>query len=205
MKFKSRFIFLVSALLFSLGVIYVYTGSVSEETGLKDQLKLMDEASSLSSTTSPSSGSYLPVGSAPAAPSPEIVGGENTGAQVLQLNNSKDFRKLSIGTVFNILVESNGSKANISLQVDGLVSSSNFTQITSAGIGGESGILTFTDTSTNISIKTSTNIYEYSGTNFSGLVEQMGDLNLSDDIYIGKVGAELILENSLPTALPVDR
>ena len=205
MKFKSRFIFLVSTLLFSLGVIYVYTGSVSEETGLKDQLKLMDEASSLSSTTSPSSGSYLPVGSAPAAPSPEIVGGENTGAKVLQLNNSKDFRKLSIGTVFNIWVESNGSKANISLQVDGLVSSSNFTQITSAGIDGEFGILTFTDTSTNISIKTSTNIYEYSGTNFSGLVEQMGDLNLSDDIYIGKVGAELILESSLPTALPVER
>jgi hypothetical protein len=205
MKFKSRFIFLVSALLFSLGVIYVYTVSVSEETGLKDQLKLMDEASSLSSTTSPSSGSYLPVGSAPAAPSPEIVSGENTGGQVLQLNNSKDFRKLSIGTVFNILVESNGSKANISLQVDGLVSSSNFTQITSAGIGGEFGILTFTDTSTNIFIKTSTNIYEYSGTNFSGLVEQMGDLDLSDDIYIGKVGTELILENSLPTALPAER
>jgi|TARA_B110000967_G_C18884693_1_gene563245 hypothetical protein len=173
--------------------------------GNSDQAKVIDEASSLLSTKSPSSGSYLPNGSAPLDPSPEIVGGEKTDAKVLQLNSAKDFRKLSIGTVFNILVESNGSKANVSLQVDGLVSSSNFTQITSAGIGGEFGILTFTDTSTNISIKTSTNIYEYSGTNFSGLVEQMGDLNLSDDIYIGKAGAELILKNSLPTALPVER
>ena len=165
--------------------------------GNSDQAKVIDEASSLLSTKSPSSGSYLPNGSAPLDPSPEIVGGEKTDAKVLQLNSAKDFRKLSIGTVFNILVESNGSKANVSLQVDGLVSSSNFTQITSAGIGGEFGILTFTDTSTNI--------YEYSGTNFSGLVEQMGDLNLSDDIYIGKAGAELILKNSLPTALPVER
>ena len=185
--------------------LLVVSGFLILWIGKADQPKVIDEASTLPSTGSPSSGSYLPNGIAPLDSGPEIVGGEKTGAKVLQLNNSKDFRKLSIGTVFNILVESNGSKANVSLQVDGLVSSSNFTQITSAGIDGEAGILTFTDTSTNIFIKTLTNIYEYSGTNFSGLVEQVGGLNLSDDIYIQKAGPELILENSLPTALAVER
>ena len=170
-----------------------------------DQSKVIEDSSSLPSQDSYPLGFHLPDDIAPLDPGPDALSQEKSAARTLQLNNSKDFRKLTIGTVFNILVESNGSKANVSLQVDGLVSSSNFTQITSTGIDGEAGILTFTDTSTNIFIKTSTNIYEYSGTNFSGLVEQVGDLNLSDDIYIGKAGAELILENSLPTALAVER
>ena len=42
MKFTYRFIFLVSSLLLSLGVIYVYIGSVSEETALKDLAKISD-------------------------------------------------------------------------------------------------------------------------------------------------------------------
>ena len=52
-------IFLVSGLLFSLGVIYVYTGSVSEETGLKDLTKITDNLEGNSINALPSSNSTM--------------------------------------------------------------------------------------------------------------------------------------------------
>ena len=59
MKFKSRFIFLVSGLLFSLGVIYVYTGTGSEESGLKDLTKITDNLEGNSIVALPPSNSTL--------------------------------------------------------------------------------------------------------------------------------------------------
>jgi hypothetical protein len=59
MNFKTRLIFLVSGLLFSLGVIYVYTGSVSEETGLKDLTKITDNLEGNSIVALPPSNSTL--------------------------------------------------------------------------------------------------------------------------------------------------
>ena len=55
MKFKSRFIFLVSSLLFSLGIIYVYIGSVSEDAGLKDLAKIRNNLEGNSINALPSS------------------------------------------------------------------------------------------------------------------------------------------------------
>ena len=115
-------------------------------------------------------------------------------SDVIKLDSAEDIRRLSIGTDFTLLVEAGSQQDVLSLKVTELVVNANFTQVTSAGPNGSVALFTTTDSLTNIFIKTATGMFEYSGTNFSGLVVGMGDLNLSDDIYekefIGEVSVQ---------------
>ena len=115
-------------------------------------------------------------------------------SDVIKLDSAEDIRRLSIGSDFTLLVEAGSQKDILSLKVTELVTNANFTQVKSTGPNGSVALFTTTDSLTNIFIKTATGMFEYSGTNFSGLVVGMGALNLSDDIhekeFIGEVSVQ---------------
>lgn len=112
----------------------------------------------------------------------------------IKLESAEDIRRLSIGSDFTLLVESDSQQDLLSLKVTELEVKSNYMQVRSTGSNGRIGLFTITDSLTNIFIKTPTGMFEYSGANFRGLVVGMGDLNLSDDIYekefIGEVSVQ---------------
>jgi hypothetical protein len=115
-------------------------------------------------------------------------------SDVIKLDSAEDIRRLSIGSDFTLLVEAGSQKDILSLKVTELVTNANFTQVKSTAPNGSVALFTTTDSLTNIFIKTATGMFEYSGTDFSGLVVGMGALNLSDDIhekeFIGEVSVQ---------------
>ena len=99
------------------------------------------------------------------------------------VNNSDDLRRLSLDSSFSLNVSDNLVDQVVRFKVQKINKESNYTQILGRSDNEDTVLITFTETMTNILLKTSYNIYEFVGDNFEGVVEQVKPLGLKDDIY----------------------
>ena len=117
---------------------------------------------------------------------------------VIAINDPNDFRLLAVGQKFSIKTNTQNTQALVVLDVITSSVSSNFILITASSSPGSTSVITLTDTLTNILIKTADNVFEYSGSDFKGVVDQVRDLNLDDDIHFDDPGAIIIPDDVLP-------
>ena len=99
------------------------------------------------------------------------------------VNNSDDLRRLSLDSSFSLNVSDNLVDQVVRFKVKKIDKESNYTQILGRSDNEDTVLITFTETMTNILLKTSYNIYEFVGDNFEGVVEQVKPLGLKDDIH----------------------
>ena len=99
------------------------------------------------------------------------------------VNNSDDLRRLSLDSSFSLNVSDNLVDQVVRFKVQKINKESNYTQILGRSDNEDTVLITFTETMTNILLKTSYNIYEFVGDNFEGVVEQVKPLGLKDDIH----------------------
>ena len=99
------------------------------------------------------------------------------------VNNSNDLRRLSLDSSFSLNVSDNLVDQVVRFKVQKINKESNYTQIWGRSDNEDTVLITFTETMTNILLKTSYNIYEFVGDNFEGVVEQVKPLGLKDDIH----------------------
>ena len=117
---------------------------------------------------------------------------------VVVINDSADFLDLAVGQKFSVIGNTQNSQVLIFLDVISKSASSAVTLITASSDSGLTSVVTLTDSLTNILIKTSSNVFEYSGGEFTGLVEPIRDLNLGDDMHFDEPGAIIIPDDVLP-------
>jgi hypothetical protein len=101
---------------------------------------------------------------------------------IKQINSGADMLSLEVGEKFSLSTEFNGELDNIVLEVFNLSRNSKFTQFQSRGSDGSVSIVTLTPTLTSLLLKTPTNIFEYAGNEFNGILSQVANLDLSDDV-----------------------
>jgi len=101
---------------------------------------------------------------------------------VTKITNATDMLALGMGANFSLSTEFNGESNTITLEVFNVAQNAKFTQIQAQGPNGNVAVITLTPTLTNILLKTSTNIFEYTGGDFRGILNQVARLNLSDDV-----------------------
>ena len=116
------------------------------------------------------------------APESETLEAHNTNS-VSIVNNSDDLRRLSLDSSFSLNVSDNLVDQVVRCKVQKINKESNYTQILGRSDNEDTVLITFTETMTNILLKTSYNIYEFVGDNFEGVVEQVKPLGLKDDIH----------------------
>ena len=121
-----------------------------------------------------------------------------TSPAVIAINDPNDLRLLAVGQKFSIKTNTQNTQALVVLDVISTSGSSNYILITASSSPGSTSVITLTDTLTNILIKTADNVFEYSGSNFNGVVDQVRDLNLDDDIDFDEPGDIIILDDVLP-------
>jgi hypothetical protein len=114
---------------------------------------------------------------------------------VVAINDSADFLDLAVGQKFSVIGNTQNSQVLIVLDVISKSASSAVTLITASSDSGLTSVVTLTDSLTNILIKTSSNVFEYSGGEFTGLVEPIRDLNLGDDMYFDEAKEMIILDD----------
>ena len=102
---------------------------------------------------------------------------------VIIVNNSDDLRRLSLDSRFSLNVSDDLVDQVVRFKVQKINKESNYTQILGRSDNEDTVLITFTETMTNILLKTSYNIYEFVGDNFEGVVEQVKPLGLKDDIH----------------------
>ena len=112
----------------------------------------------------------------------ETLEAHNTNS-VSIVNNSDDLRRLSLDSSFSLNVSDNLVDQVVRFKVQKINKESNYTQILGRSDNEDTVLITFTETMTNILLKTSYNIYEFVGDNFEGVVEQVKPLGLKDDIH----------------------
>ena len=112
----------------------------------------------------------------------ETLDAHNTNS-VSIVNNSDDLRRLSLDSSFSLNVSDNLVDQVVRFKVQKINKESNYTQILGRSDNEDTVLITFTETMTNILLKTSYNIYEFVGDNFEGVVEQVKPLGLKDDIH----------------------
>ena len=112
----------------------------------------------------------------------ETLEAHNTNS-VSIVNNSDDLRRLSLDSSFSLNVSDNLVDQVVRFKVQKINKESNYTQIVGRSDNEDTVLITFTETMTNILLKTSYNIYEFVGDNFEGVVEQVKPLGLKDDIH----------------------
>ena len=112
----------------------------------------------------------------------EALKAHNTNS-VSIVNNSDDLRRLSLDSSFSLNVSDNLADQVVRFKVQKINKESNYTQILGRSDNEDTVLITFTETMTNILLKTSYNIYEFVGDNFEGVVEQVKPLGLKDDIH----------------------
>ena len=112
----------------------------------------------------------------------ETLEAHNTNS-VSIVNNSDDLRRLSLDSSFSLNVSDNLVDQVVRFKVQKINKKSNYTQILGRSDNEDTVLITFTETMTNILLKTSYNIYEFVGDNFEGVVEQVKPLGLKDDIH----------------------
>ena len=117
---------------------------------------------------------------------------------VIAINDPNDFRLLAVGQKFSIKTNTQNTQALVVLDVISTSESSNFILITASSSPGSTSVITLTDSLTNILIKTANNIFEYSGSDFNGVVDQVRDLNLDDDIHFDEPEDIIIPDDMLP-------
>lgn len=117
---------------------------------------------------------------------------------VVVINDPNDFRLLAVGQKFSVKTNTQNTQALVVLDVISKSVSSNFILITASSSSEFTSVITLTESLTNILVKTSSNVFEYSGNNFKGVVDQVRDLNLSDDIHYDEPKNLMPIENVLP-------
>ena len=108
---------------------------------------------------------------------------------------------LTVGANFSLRTEFNGKSDIILLRVFDVAQNAKFTQIQGKGLNGDVAVITLTPTLTNMLLKTSTNIFEYIGDDFQGILNQVASLNLSDDIHTRKSKAQFTIEDIKPKTI----
>ena len=102
---------------------------------------------------------------------------------VIIVNNSDDLRRLSLDSRFSLNVSDDLVDQVVRFKVQKINKGSNYTQILGKSDNEDTVLVTFTETMTNILLKTPYNIYEFVGDNFVGVVQQAKPLGLKDDIH----------------------
>ena len=114
---------------------------------------------------------------------------------VVTINDSADFLDLAVGQKFSVIGNTQNSQVLIVLDVISKSASSAVTLITASSDSGLTSVVTLTDSLTNILIKTPSNIFEYSGGKFTGVVDPIKDLNLDDDMHFNASQEMIILDD----------
>ena len=112
----------------------------------------------------------------------EVLEAHNANPVII-VNNSDDLRRLSLDSRFSLNVSDDLVDQVVRFKVQKINKESNYTQILGRSDNEDTVLITFTETMTNILLKTSYNIYEFVGDNFEGVVEQVKPLGLKDDIH----------------------
>ena len=120
---------------------------------------------------------------------------------VITINVPNDFRLLSVGQKFSIRTSTQNTQALVVLDVISTSESSNYILITASSSPGSTSVIVLTESLTNILIKTAINVFEYSGADFKGVVDQVTDLNLDDDIHYDEPKKLMPIESVLPEEL----
>ena len=120
---------------------------------------------------------------------------------VIAISDPNDFRLLAVGQKFSIKTNTQNTQALVVLDVISSSVSSNFILITASSSPGATSVITLTDSLTNILIKTANNVFEYSGSDFNGVVDQVGDLNLDDDIDYDEPKKLMPIQSLIPEEL----
>ncbi len=115
---------------------------------------------------------------------PDNQGSSTTSpaTSIKQVNSGADMLSLIAGEKFSLVTEFNGELDTIVLEVFNVSRNSKFTQLQSRGSDGSVSVVTLTPTLTSILLKTPTNIFEYAGNEFNGVLSQVASLDLSDDV-----------------------
>ena len=124
----------------------------------------------------------------------ETLEAHNTNS-VSIVNNSDDLRRLSVDSRFSLNVSDDSVDQVVRFEVQKINKGSNYTQILGKSDNEDTVLITFTDTMTNILLKTPYNIYEFVGDNFAGVVQQAKPLGLKDDIHEHEELAEPLENN----------
>ena len=114
---------------------------------------------------------------------------------VIIVNNSDDLRRLSLDSRFSLNVSDDLVDQVVRFKVQKINKVSNYTQILGKSDNEDTVLITFTETMTNILLKTPYNIYEFVGDNFAGVVQQAKPLGLKDDIHEHEELAEPLENN----------
>jgi len=116
-------------------------------------------------------------------------------SNIKKINDAVDILSLVEGEKFSLLTGSKDERGTVVLEVFNVTRNSKFTQFQSSGTDGTVSVVTLTPTMTSILLKTPNNIYEYTGNEFKGILDQVASLNLSDDIHEKKSVAKPIKDN----------
>jgi len=119
-------------------------------------------------------------------------------SNVKKINNAADMLSLGMGANFALQTEFNGETNLITLEVFDVVQNPKFTQIQGKGANDNVAVITLTPTLTNILLKTSNNIFEYTGGDFKGILDQVARLNLSDDVRETRSRVKIIQDDFKP-------
>ena len=160
---------IIAAMIILLPAISIKTSNYfqeSQKNRLDDQIPLKIEISDNEASASES----------------ETLEANNTNPVGI-VNNSDDLRRLSLDSSFSLNVSDNLVDQVVRFKVQKINKESNYTQILGRSDNEDTVLITFTETMTNILLKTSYNIYEFVGDNFEGVVEQVKPLGLKDDIH----------------------
>ena len=120
---------------------------------------------------------------------------------IITVNNANDLRLLRVGSRFSLNVTDSLADQIVNLEVQTIDQGSNYAQITGKSDKGDTVLITYTDTLTQILLKTSYNIYEYVGDNFMGTIEQAIPLGLKNDIHDHNILSEPKQPNFTPRKL----
>ena len=111
------------------------------------------------------------------------------------VNNSDDLRRLAFNSNFSLIVSDDLVDQVVRFEVQKINKGSSYTQILGKSDNEDTVLITFTETMTNILLKTPYNIYEFVGDNFAGVVQQAKPLGLKDDIHEHEELAEPLENN----------
>ena len=100
---------------------------------------------------------------------------------IKRINSGAEMLSLIAGDQFSLVTEFNGELDTVVLKVFNVSRNPQFTQLQSRGSNGSVSVVTLTPTLTSVLVKTSTNIFEYAGNEFNGVLNQVASLDLSDD------------------------
>ena len=153
-------------------LLVIFLGFLASKNPMDDS-----ESSALSSVSSTTSDEKTEI-------TPDIQGSSTTSpaTPIKKVNSGADMLSLIAGEKFSLVTDFNGELDTIVLEVFNVSRNSKFTQLQSRGSDGSVSVVTLTPTLTSVLLKTPTNIFEYAGNEFNGVLNQVASLDLSDDV-----------------------